>query len=105
MTFYKKHVFFCNNLRQNGKKCCENAGASHFRDYTKAKIKALALENIRINTSGCLGRCELGPAIVVYPEGIWYTYHNENDIDEIIHEHLVNDRIVTRLQLLTNNPS
>ena len=52
---------------------------------------------VRVNTSGCLDRCEQGPALVVYPEGVWYTYIDEVDIDEIIDSHLVNGREVERL--------
>ena len=39
---------------------------------------------IRVNQSGCLDRCEEGPVCVVYPEGTWYTYVDEMDVDEII---------------------
>ena len=54
---------------------------------------------VRVNTSGCLDRCEQGPALVVYPEGVWYTYIDEDDVDEIIDSHLVNGREVERLKL------
>ena len=42
---------------------------------------------IRVNKSLCLDRCEEGPICVVYPEGTWYTYVDESDIDEIIESH------------------
>lgn len=51
----------------------------------------------RVNKSGCLGRCELGPVLVVYPDGVWYTYESTADIDEIIESHLLNGQIVSRL--------
>ncbi len=54
---------------------------------------------VRINTAGCLDRCEEGPIIVVYPEGVWYTYMDKEDVDEIIREHLVNGRVVERLRI------
>jgi len=54
---------------------------------------------VRVNTSGCLDRCEQGPTLVVYPEGVWYTYIDEDDIDEIIDSHLVNGAPVERLIL------
>ncbi len=72
------------------------------RDYAKARIKSLGLTGkgrVRINTAGCLDRCEEGPIIVVYPEGVWYTYVDKEDVDEIIQEHLVNGRIVERLRI------
>jgi (2Fe-2S) ferredoxin len=52
---------------------------------------------VRINTAGCLDRCAEGPVMVVYPEAVWYTYLDHEDIEEIIQEHLVNGRVVERL--------
>ena len=57
------------------------------------------LGRVRINASGCLDRCELGPAMVVYPEGVWYKYESEADVDEILESHLKNGRVVERLKL------
>jgi len=54
---------------------------------------------VRINTAGCLNRCSEGPVMVVYPEGVWYTYVDQEDIDEIIDEHLTGGRVVERLKL------
>ena len=50
----------------------------------KKKIFDLKLKNIRVNQSGCLDKCESGPVMVIYPQGIWYNYKNKMDIDEII---------------------
>lgn len=72
------------------------------QEYAKKRIKELGLAGagkIRINKSGCLDRCELGPVVVVYPEGTWYTYVDETDIDEIIDSHLINGKVVERLLL------
>jgi len=52
---------------------------------------------IRINTAGCLDRCELGPVLVVYPEETWYSYLDREDIDEIIEKHLIGGEVVQRL--------
>ncbi len=54
---------------------------------------------VRINTAGCLDRCEEGPVLVIYPEETWYTYVDKDDLDEIIEEHLVNGRPVNRLKI------
>lgn len=100
MTFYKKHLFFCTNKRQPGKKCCEDAHASEMRHYAKKRIKALSLAGfggVRVNIAGCLGRCACGPCLVVYPDAVWYTYANAADIDEIIEKHILQNQIVTRL--------
>lgn len=100
MAYYQKHLFFCTNQRKPGKQCCQNAGAKDFCSYAKSKIKKLKLAGeggIRVSFSGCLGRCEDGPVLVVYPEGVWYTYKNLADIDEIISEHIQQGRVVKRL--------
>ena len=102
MSFYQHHVFFCCNQRDNGEACCEDHGASELRAYAKDKVKALKLAGegkVRINQSGCLDRCALGPVMVIYPEETWYTYVEKSDIDEIVEEHLKNGRIVERLTL------
>jgi (2Fe-2S) ferredoxin len=66
----------------------------------KAKAKELGLEpKIRINSAGCLERCELGPTMVIYPEGIWYTFQTKEDIDEILQTHVVGGGRVERLML------
>ena len=54
---------------------------------------------VRVNTSGCLDRCSEGPVMVVYPDDVWYTYVDKNDVDEIISEHLQNGRVVERLKI------
>ena len=52
---------------------------------------------VRVNKAGCLDRCAGGPVAVVYPEGVWYSYVDQSDIDEIVEEHLKNGRVVERL--------
>jgi (2Fe-2S) ferredoxin len=102
MSYYQHHVFFCTNLRDEGRECCQNHDAQTVRDYAKKRVKELDLAGkgkVRINNAGCLDRCSEGPVLVVYPEGVWYTYVDQQDVDEIIEEHLVNGRIVERLRI------
>ena len=54
---------------------------------------------VRVNTAGCMDRCEEGPVLVVYPEGVWYTYVDREDIDEILESHVVGGVPVERLRL------
>ena len=99
-NFYQYHVFFCLNQRENGEACCANKGAEAAFDHMKARVKKLGLSgegNVRINRSGCLDRCNLGPLMVVYPQAVWYTFVDNDDIDEIVESHLVNGIIVERL--------
>jgi (2Fe-2S) ferredoxin len=66
----------------------------------KRCAKALGVERkIRINAAGCLDRCELGPTMVIYPEGVWYTYRTREDVDDILHVHIVGGGRVDRLLL------
>jgi (2Fe-2S) ferredoxin len=70
------------------------------RDHAKQRSKALGIAGaggVRINTAGCLDRCEEGPVLVVYPDDVWYSYVDQADIDEIIDEHLLKGRVVERL--------
>lgn len=102
MSYYTHHVFFCCNQRNNGEACCADRGAQEMRDYAKSKVKSLKLAGpgkVRVNQAGCLDRCAEGPVIVVYPEEVWYTYVDKDDIDEIIEEHLINGRVVERLRI------
>jgi (2Fe-2S) ferredoxin len=100
--YYRYHLFFCVNQRDNGEPCCANRGAVAMRDYAKARVKALGLAGpgkVRINQAGCMDRCMDGPTLVVYPEGTWYSYRDQRDIDEIIDQHLVHGRPVERLKI------
>ena len=102
MSYYQRHVFFCCNQREEGANCCNNHAAGEMRDYAKSKVKSLKLSGegkVRINSAGCLDRCDEGPVLVVYPEAVWYTYVDREDIDEIVHEHLQNGRVVERLKI------
>ncbi len=101
--YYQRHVFCCTNTREPGHRrgCCSEKNAVALRDYMKGKAKEAGLggRKVRINAAGCLDRCELGPTLVIYPEGVWYSYATEADIDEIIRVHLVEGGRVARLML------
>ena len=102
MSYYTYHVFFCTNLRADGSECCQRFDASALRDYAKQRCKELGLAGeggVRINTAGCLDRCAEGPVMVVYPEAVWYSYVDREDVDEILEKHLGNGQIVTRLRI------
>jgi len=99
---YDIHVFCCINERAPGhpRGSCSARGSQALQAYMKAQGKALGLgSRVRINKSGCLERCELGPTMVIYPEGVWYTYSSEADIDEILARHVLGGELVDRLLL------
>src|SRR3546814_4088920 len=84
--FYAAHVFVCTNERPPGhpRGCCKDKDAEKLRNYMKVRAKELGLAGVRINTAGCLDRCELGPTMVIYPEGSGYRAETFADIDEIM---------------------
>ena len=99
--YYEAHVFCCVNERpaEHPRGCCKSRGADKLRNYMKARAKELCLDDLRINQSGCLDRCELGPTLVIYPEGIWYTMQSIEDAEEIVQRHLIGGERVERLML------
>lgn len=104
MSYYQRHIFFCVNDRGrfSERPSCNRCGSKEIREYAKKRVKELGKSGagkIRVNQSGCLDRCEEGPVCVVYPEGTWYTYVDESDIDEIIESHLLNGKPVDRLKI------
>lgn len=104
MSYYSHHVFFCLNQREPGadRPSCANCDAQAMQEHAKKRVKQLGLAGsgkVRINKAGCLDRCEEGPVLVVYPEGVWYTYFDQADIDEIIDSHLVRGEPVSRLMI------
>lgn len=107
MSYYRYHVFFCTNQREDGSQCCAQCGASALRDHLKQRTKALGLSGpggVRVNTAGCLDRCSEGPVIVIYPEATWYTFVDREDIEEILQSHLIEGRVVERLRLPDQPP-
>ena len=99
--FYRAHVFCCTNERPEGhpRGCCKGKGSERLRNYMKARAKELGLKDVRINASGCLDRCELGPSVVIYPEGVWYTVRTPEDVDEVLKTHLIGGGRVRRLMM------
>ncbi len=101
MSFYKRHLFICVNQRED-KACCQDHNAAELRTYAKNRTKELGISGqggVRVNQAGCLDRCDEGPVAVVYPEGVWYTYNDEKDLDEIIHKHLIDGEVVEHLKI------
>ena len=102
--YYQRHLFFCTNDRGSHaeRPSCNQCGSAKLRDYAKIRVKKLGLSGqgkVRVNKAGCLDRCEERPVCVVYPEGVWYTYIDEEDVDEIIDSHIKNGQVVERLRL------
>ena len=100
MGRFKKHIFFCLNERdsKNPKSSCSKGGASELLNHAKMRSHEMGLKGIvRINKAGCLDACANGPAVVVYPDDVWYAPRTKSDVEEILQEHAQNNRVVERL--------
>jgi len=98
--YFERHIFFCINERPFGEAACAHHNANDAFAHCKQAVKAAGLAGegkVRVNKAGCLDRCAGGPIAVVYPEGVWYSYVDTQDIDEIVESHLKNGKIVERL--------
>lgn len=94
MSQFKKHVFICTQ----GPYCCFDGDTEAIFERMKRQVGACGLnEEVRINRAGCLNQCGHGPMLVVYPEAIWYSGVQADDVDEIVNEHLVDGQVVERL--------
>jgi (2Fe-2S) ferredoxin len=97
---YKKHIFICTNQRPAGARiCCGELehGSALVAEFKKlTKNKGLDVE-MRAQRTGCFDLCEKGPTVAIYPEGVFYGKVQLSDVEEIVSEHLENDRIVSRL--------
>ena len=97
---YQKHLFVCVNERpkDSPRGDCLSCGGMEIRNRFVRLINQNGLKGkVRANKSGCLDVCEEGPAVVIYPDNIWYTKVEVQDVDEIFETSILNDGIVKRL--------
>ena len=107
MPPFERHVFVCVNRRPDGHQrgCCAAAGGEALRDRLKVAVKNAGLKGrVRVNAAGCLDLCERGAVAVVYPEGVWYGEVRDDDVDELVQEHLIEGRPVERLRVAFDPP-
>ena len=99
--YFEAHVFVCVNERPADHPfgSCAGRGSVELRDHLKAKAKALGGRNVCVTSTKCLSRCDKGPVLVIYPEGIWYQPQNIADVDEIFATHLERGGRVERLMI------
>ncbi|MDX2195893.1 MAG: (2Fe-2S) ferredoxin domain-containing protein [Cytophagales bacterium] len=97
---FSKHIFICTNERDNGKKSC---GISHgmalVEEFKKHILYHKLHVEVRAQRAGCIDVCDFGPAIVVYPEGVFYGNVQIQDVEEIIQSHIIKNVPVDRLML------
>ena len=100
MTAFTHHIFICSNQRSPGhaRGCCDPNGTEQLRNAFKTEVKRRGLNPlVRANNAGCLDQCELGPTVVIYPQGIWYGNVQLDDVSRIIEETIVGGKILEDL--------
>lgn len=99
MEFYRAHVLVC-----GGTPCVLHSGRA-VKDALVAEIARQGLQNeIRVIETGCLGPCEQGPILVVYPEGTMYGQVQVSDVPRVVEEHLLKGRVVQSLLYHERDP-
>ena len=99
MASFTHHIFVCGNQRSfdHSRGCCDPDGNDSLRNELKSAMKARNLGPlVRVYSAGCLDQCELGPTLVIYPQGIWYGGVKHSDIPRIL-DALANDTVVEDL--------
>lgn len=98
---YTVHVFCCTNVRppEHPKGSCGAKGSEALLEYLKHKVKSAALPGVKVTRAGCMSLCRRGPVMVIYPQGVWYAYRSEQDIDAIFEQHLTHGQVVQHLLL------
>lgn len=102
MPKFTSHLFICSNQRPPGHRrgCCDPEGTDQLREAFKTELAKRKLGVlVRANKSGCLEQCELGPVVVIYPQGIWYGGVKLEDVSRIIDETVVGGRVVEDLRI------
>ena len=100
MPPFTSHIFVCCNQRDSDHKrgSCDPDGKEKLRDCFKKELKQQKLGPlVRANEAGCLDQCELGPVVVIYPQGIWYGHVTTDDVPRIIEETVINGRVIEDL--------
>lgn len=99
MSKFRQHFFVCINQRPPfAKPSCGPQNANQILMMLTEEVEKRGLqEEVRITGSACLGPCDEGPAMVVYPEGTWYQHVTPEDVAEIVESHILNDKPVDRL--------
>ena len=102
----RRHVFVCTG------KSCSAVDSAEVKEAFERELKARGLQygkekkgrnpngSVVLTECGSVGFCAIGPAVIVYPDGVWYAQVQPSDVPEIVEEHIVNGRVVERLALL-----
>jgi (2Fe-2S) ferredoxin len=101
-VIYRYHAICCFQQRPPGhpKGSCAGHGAGPLWEYLSASLTMRPIDGVMLTPAGCLGFCEAGPLMVVYPQGVWYQPKTKADIDEIVQKHFIEGELVERLAVI-----
>ncbi|MGR3177620.1 MAG: (2Fe-2S) ferredoxin domain-containing protein [Candidatus Anammoxibacter sp.] len=86
---YERIIFVCCNQRENNEECCNNSGGSEIRDKLKSVVKEYNLnKRVRISKSECMGKCDSGVNIMIFPDDIWLENVTNKDVSEIVRQYV-----------------
>lgn len=99
---FQVHAFACMQARPPGhpRGSCAERGAKPLVERLQRRVDAERLAGVAVTVTGCMGFCQAGPLMVVYPQGLWYAPRTEADIDEIIDSHFKGGQLVERLVVI-----
>ena len=98
MEPFRYHAFVCNQEKSDGATCCAGGGSAKVLEALHRELGVAGLsDEVQVSTCGCLGLCESGPVMILYPNGTWYTKLTVEAIPEIVASHLQYDKAVSRL--------
>ena len=99
MEPFRHHIFVCTQEKPEGVTCCPGAGSWGILGVLERELRSQGLDDdVQVSTCGCLGLCDDGPIMIVYPEGVWYRKVRGEDVAEIASSHLRLGKVVTRLE-------
>lgn len=101
MEEWRKHIFLCGSFRMAGEPSgvCHKRGSLGLMPYLVAELADRGLSDVNVSATTCLNVCDRGPAMVIYPDGIWYgNITSEDDIDEIL-DSLEDDEVCEKFLL------
>ncbi len=99
MEPFRYHVFACTQEKPEGTPCCSAAGSQKVLDALHRELGARGLaDEVQVSSCGCLGLCESGPVMIVYPDATWYTKLTAADVPEVVASHYQQGGKVARLE-------
>ncbi len=95
---FRMHLLVCTQQKPEGVPCCHAAGSAGVLGAFERELRARGLEReVQVTQCGCLGLCQVGPVVIVYPEGIWYRRVTAADVPEIVDSFVAGGKRLERL--------